>query len=144
MIRIVASAVIGTVLLAGGAVRADQANPGDIPDTQVFVDYQSPLGFSIKVPEGWARTTTADGVTFAERYDTIAVRVTQAPAPGSTHRAYSSVSAANPVTGKTTRLENEQYQFWNAGRLATLTLSAPAGADNADQWHLISHSFRWN
>jgi hypothetical protein len=34
--------------------------PGDIPDNQVFVEYRSPLGFAIKVPEGWARRQTSE------------------------------------------------------------------------------------
>ena len=37
--------------------------PGDIPDNQVFIEYRSPLGFKIKVPEGWARRESSDGVT---------------------------------------------------------------------------------
>jgi len=57
--------------------------------------------------------------------------------------AYASNSAPNAVTGKAIRLENEQYLFWQGGRLATLTLSAPFGADNADQWQLMAKSFRW-
>ena len=57
--------------------------------------------------------------------------------------SYSSSSAPNPVTGKAIRLENEQYLFWKDGKLATLTLYAPYGADNVDQWRLMSRSFRW-
>jgi hypothetical protein len=47
------------------------------------------------------------------------------------------------VTNKAIRLENERYFFWKGGKLATLTLSAPYGADNADQWLLMAKSFRW-
>ena len=56
---------------------------------------------------------------------------------------YTSDSAPNPVTGKQVRLENNAYLFFKAGKLATLTLWAPLGADNVDQWSLISRSFRW-
>jgi hypothetical protein len=52
-------------------------------------------------------------------------------------------SAPNAVTGKSIRLENERLFIWKDGRLATLTLSAPAGADNADQWRLMTRSFAW-
>src|SRR5689334_2295344 len=50
-------AVVASVLLAWQPVMAGAAEkpiaaernpPGDIPDTQVFVTYQSPLGFSLK------------------------------------------------------------------------------------------------
>ena len=33
--------------------------------------------------------------------------------------------------------------FWKDGKLATLRLYAPYGADNVDQWRLMSRSFRW-
>jgi hypothetical protein len=151
--------------------------PGDIPDTQVFVPYRSPLGFSLKVPEGWARRETAAGVRFSNAYDGLAVTVTATAAPPSAasvrneqavalaqspqavriahidtlhlpggeavHIVFASNSEPNAVTGKAVRQENEQYLFWSHGRLATLTLWAPFGADNADQWQLISRSFRW-
>jgi hypothetical protein len=41
-------------------------------------------------------------------------------------------------------LENNRYLFYRAGHEAALTLSAPAGADNADQWQVMAKSFRWN
>lgn len=152
--------------------------PGDIPDSQVFITYRSPLGFSIKVPEGWAQRISPAGVSFSNKYDAVGVSVAQAaaaPTPASVRQnqavalgnspaavqvskveavstpagqavriAYASNSAANPVTGKAIRLEDEQYLFWNNGRLATLTLSAPFGADNVDQWRLMSRSFQWH
>ncbi len=151
--------------------------PGDIPDTQIFIDYRSPLRFSIQIPEGWARRTSPAGASFSNQYDAMAVSVAQAaaaPTPASVRQnqaaallnspaavqvskveavdtpagpavriTYASNSAANPVTGKAIRLEDEQYLFWNNGRLATLTLSAPFGADNVDQWRRVSRSFRW-
>jgi hypothetical protein len=57
--------------------------------------------------------------------------------------AYESNSAPDTVTGKQIRLENNSYLFYKNGKLATLTLWAPMGADNVDQWKLISTSFRW-
>jgi hypothetical protein len=33
-------------------VAPEKKPPGDIPDTQVFITFTSPLGFSLKVPEG--------------------------------------------------------------------------------------------
>jgi hypothetical protein len=157
---------------------APEANPpGDIPDSQVFVPYDSPLGFSLSVPEGWGRTDRADGARFADKYDGVdisiaaepaaptaqSVRTNQAaalqkagraveivavknvalPAGKAVRISYTSNSAPNAVTGKQIRLENDRYLFFKAGRLATLDLSAPAGADNADQWKLMAESFRW-
>lgn len=56
---------------------------------------------------------------------------------------YECNSEPNPVTNKQMRLENDAFFFYQNGKLATLRLWAPLGADNVDQWKLISESFRW-
>ena len=157
---------------------APEANPpGDIPDSQVFITYASPLGFSLQVPEGWARSDRADGARFADKYDGVDVSLTtvsgaptvktvqqseapelvrtghavkivsvksvKLPAGDGVVIAYTSNSAPNAVTNKQIRLENNRYFYFSAGRLVTLDLSAPAGADNVDQWKLMSESFHW-
>ena len=49
--------------------------PGDIPDNQAFVVYTSTSGvFSIKVPEGWARTEQNAAVTFTDKYNSVSVQ----------------------------------------------------------------------
>ena len=56
--------------------------PGDIPDDQVFIDYSSPQGFSLQVPEGWARQDLTNGAAFTDKYDSVAVAAdTSATAP---------------------------------------------------------------
>lgn len=57
---------------------------------------------------------------------------------------YSSNSDPNPVTNKQIRLENARYLFFKSGYLAALDLYAPLGADNVDQWQLMSHAFAWH
>lgn len=57
--------------------------------------------------------------------------------------SYTSNSDPNPVTNKQVRLENNRYFFFHNGKLASLTLSAPVGADNVDQWARIAGSFQW-
>jgi hypothetical protein len=56
---------------------------------------------------------------------------------------YTSNSEPDSVTDKQIRLDNVTYYFYRHGTLAALTLWAPSGADNVDQWKLISESFRW-
>lgn len=158
-------------------VAAEKNPPGDIPDNQVFIGYHSPLGFNIRVPEGWARREASDGVTFSDKYNTIALAVSQRadaisvvnakqqevvdlektgravrvtgiksvklPSGPAVIVSYSSNSEPNPVTEKAIREENDRYFFWQNGKLVTLTMSAPLGADNADQWDLMAKSFRW-
>ncbi|MGN6487306.1 MAG: hypothetical protein ACTHLT_05740 [Devosia sp.] len=161
--------------LAESAVTAEKNPPGDIPDSQVFVDYKGP-GFTIKVPEGWSRTDEAAGARFADKYNTIEVTVaTAAAAPTlgevSTGEAKSLVDAGravkvasvkdvkldggrairidyaansqpNAVTNKQIRLEDVRFLLFKAGKLVTLDMSAPLGADNVDQWNLMANSIR--
>lgn len=56
---------------------------------------------------------------------------------------YTSNSEPNPVTNKRVRLENVAYVFYRNGKEATLTVWAPQGADNVDQWNRMANSFRW-
>lgn len=159
------------------ALAVEKSPPGDIPDSQVFVTFHSAQGYSIKVPEGWARRDRPGGVSFSDKYNGLDLEVVARPvAPtfatvraqevaalekgsgavrviGVSRRTlpagpaiavvYQVNSAPNAVTGKAIRLENERLYLWKDGRLATLTLSAPAGADNADQWKLMAGSFAW-
>lgn len=56
-------------------VKPEKNPPGDIPDNQAFVVYQSPGGsFQIKVPEGWARTMSKSGVDFTDKLNTVSVK----------------------------------------------------------------------
>jgi hypothetical protein len=170
--------IAGTPAMATERPAAPEKNPpGDIPDTQVFVTYTSPLGFSLKVPEGWARTDRRDGANFSDKYNAVNITVASAAsAPTATSAAdheaadlvkadravkieairkivlrsgpallivYTSNSEPNPVTNKPLRLESNRYLIYRGGKLAILDLSAPLGADNADQWKLMSDSFQW-
>ncbi|MCU1456101.1 MAG: hypothetical protein JWL73_193 [Actinomycetia bacterium] len=58
--------------------------PGDIPDTQVFVPVTMPEGYSLSVPEGWARSTSGTTTTFADHYNSISTTSTSVPAAPTT------------------------------------------------------------
>jgi hypothetical protein len=58
-------------------LKPEKNPPGDIPDNQAFIDYQSPFRFTIKVPEGWARREASDSVTFSDKYNTIELTAAQ-------------------------------------------------------------------
>ena len=66
---------LAPVSAAEKPVAAEHNPPGDIPDTQVFVAYESPLGFTISVPEGWSRVEDARSVRFSDKYNTIAIDI---------------------------------------------------------------------
>ncbi|WP_436762240.1 hypothetical protein [Streptosporangium sp. V21-05] len=154
----------------------ESSPPGDIPDDTAFVPYRGRL-YEIKVPEGWARTTTPSAVRFTDKLNTLTITVrrrstaptleaakvqevaelqaaggdfaltainTLTRAGGRAVRiAYQVDSAPNPVTGKVIREDAERYDFHRDAQEAVLTLSGPAGSDNADPWRTISDSFRW-
>jgi hypothetical protein len=159
---------------------APEKNPtGDISDSQVFIKYSSVKGgYSLSVPEGWARKEQEASVDFIDKLDGVRVvisNLSQAPTAESikTDQAdalsksgkavkinkiqsislsngkavkvtFTSNSEADAVTGKQVRLDNESYYFYNNGKLATLTVWAPLGADNIDQWKKMSDSFSWD
>jgi hypothetical protein len=153
------------------AANSANAAAGDIPDTQLFVRYNSPFGYSVLTPEGWTRRIHGSSVTFVWNFDgerivklngqlrtssavaqTIrdfsAVRdVTTKPdrLPGgpATLITFTSDSTPDPVTGKHVRLDNASYVFVRNRRSARLDLWAPRGSDNVDQWNKLSRSFAW-
>ena len=61
-------------------VAPEMSPPGDIPDNQLFVPYQSPAGFTIEIPEGWAKTESGNTVLFADKYNLIDITVSDAKA----------------------------------------------------------------
>jgi hypothetical protein len=73
----------------------------------------------------------------------VQVSDVQLPSGSAVLITFTSNSDPNPVTNKQVRLENNRYLFYHNGKLATLTLSAPVGADNRDQWLRIAQSFKW-
>jgi hypothetical protein len=54
--------------------------PGDIPDSQVFVKYQSSTeGYELQVPEGWGRTEISGKVSFVDKLDGVQVAIEKTP-----------------------------------------------------------------
>ncbi len=60
---------------------APEVNPaGDIPDNQAFVAYTPPGGsYSVKVPEGWARTDGAGVITFTDKLNSVRMESAAVP-----------------------------------------------------------------
>jgi hypothetical protein len=167
----------GPAMAAEKAVRAEKNPPGDIPDSQVFIRYDSKDGYSLQVPEGWARTDLPYGASFIDKLDGVvltqsarptaptaesvkkdyvpslekearavkidSVKSVKLPGGNAIRINYSSNSAPNEVTNKQVRLENQRFLFFRDDKLVALELYAPLGADNVDQWKLMSESFQW-
>ncbi|WP_427925042.1 hypothetical protein [Streptomyces sp. cg40] len=71
---------------AGPTPAPTESNPpGDIPDNQVYVAYRPAggfTGFTVKVPEGWARTGQGAATVFTDKLNTVRVSTaTVAAAP---------------------------------------------------------------
>jgi hypothetical protein len=163
---------------APGAVEQEKNPPGDIPDNQVFVSYHSNTGgYSLDVPEGWARKESGPNVSLVDKLNSISVDITTSasaptvdsvtasdlprlagqveafekvevkaldlPAGKAVRIRYRANSAPDSVTGKKVRLEIDRYELSKDGKVAAISLSAPAGADNVDVWNQISSSFKW-
>jgi hypothetical protein len=60
------------------AMEPEKSPPGDIPDEQLFVPYESPSRFTIEIPEGWAKTDNGNSVMFADKYNIIDIAVSVA------------------------------------------------------------------
>lgn len=160
------------------AVAAEVNPPGDIPDNQAFVTYASPAGgYSVTMPEGWARQESGPDVTFVDKLHRFTVEVTCAAAAPTAESAkamattqlaarvaafelievttvdlpvgpavlvrYRMNSAPDEVTGKQIRLDVDRYELFKDGRLAAISLAAPAGSDNIDVSNQVAGSFRW-
>jgi hypothetical protein len=150
------------------APKAPEHSPaGDIPDNQAYVAYRPPAGgFSVRVPEGWARTSRGGAVTFTDKLN--AIRMESMPArrqltaaeaargtPGAkvstvtrpagrvVRIAYLAKGRPDPVTGKARTNAVERYVFFRSGQRVALTLSGPKGADNVDPWKIVTDSLRY-
>jgi hypothetical protein len=93
----------------------ETAVPGDIPDTQVFVPFTG-AGYTIKVPQGWARTDTATGAAFSDHFNT--------------ERLDRSAAASAPTAASVRSIVVPQLQAANAGFSLkdVTTATRPAGA----------------
>ena len=72
------SSGVPTAATQSGSAAANP--PGDIPDNQAYVAF-SPAGggYSVKVPEGWSRTSTGSATSFTDKLNNIEVAAVAAP-----------------------------------------------------------------
>lgn len=91
--------------------------PGDIPDNQAYVPFTpSGAAVSVKVPEGWARSTTSTGTVFTDKLNRIEVQTSKV--------------ATAPTVASVTKVDVPQLQA-SVPKLANpkvVTVSRSAGA----------------
>ncbi|WOX15994.1 hypothetical protein [Streptomyces sp. N50] len=106
--------------------------PGDIPDNQVYVTYRPAGGFTsftVKVPEGWARTGQGTTTVFTDKLNTVRVTTATASAAPTVDSVTNTVvpqlkaqvtKFAEPKTTEVTR---------HAGRVVRLTYRGDSAKD---------------
>jgi hypothetical protein len=77
-------------------------------------------------------------------FQEVKVETVTLPAGQAMLLRYRANSAPSDVTGKVYRLEVDRYEVYRSGKLAAISLGAPAGSDNVDVWKKISRSFGWS
>ncbi|MER5916644.1 hypothetical protein ABT124_41295 [Streptomyces sp. NPDC001982] len=72
---------------APNAAPTETNPPGDIPDNQAYVAFQPSTGFTgftVKVPEGWARTAKGTTTVFTDKLNRVQISAVSAPAAPTT------------------------------------------------------------
>jgi hypothetical protein len=108
----------------------EKSPPGDIPDTTVFVRYRpAGGGFSVKVPEGWARTGSGSKVTFTSNLNSVTIERRQASAPLSVAAVKRSDAATLARTQPQFRLQAIQTVHRSGGTAVRIRYMARGAAD---------------
>lgn len=80
------------------SAEAQSAATGDIPDNQAFLTFRNlAAGYSIKYPEGWARTGPAHDVSFQDKNNIVHIVVGSGAAP-SLHSVASELTRLKKTT----------------------------------------------
>lgn len=97
---------------SGSANTTETNPPGDIPDSQAYVRY-TPQGqhFSVKIPEGWARSTHGTSTTFTSKLNSVTIDASSAG---------SAPTVAGVQAGLLAKLRATVPKF-QPGRTSTLT-----------------------
>ena len=123
---------------AGGASGGSAVNPngpevnpaGDIPDNQAYVAYRPPSStYSVKVPEGWARTASGATTTFTDKLNRVAMQQSVASAPLSTAEAKRVTVAALSKTVAGFRLQKVTSVSRQAGPATLIVYQATSQPD---------------
>ncbi|MGI8623772.1 MAG: hypothetical protein ACR2NB_09875 [Solirubrobacteraceae bacterium] len=121
-----------------GAGQAKAVNPngpevnpaGDIPDNQAYVAYSPPGGaYSVKVPEGWARTAAGGAVTFTDKLNSV--RMEALPARAALTAADATSTVVPKLAGSVPhfKLDKVSTVSRTAGPAIRITYAAQSPAD---------------
>jgi len=114
-----------------GSPAAPEVNAaGDIPDNQAFVAYTpSSGGYSLKVPEGWARTEVDGAVTFTDKLNSIRIETADAAVPPTVESATRDELAAVRATAANYEPGKVEAVTRSAGPAVRITYRADGSPD---------------
>lgn len=118
--------------------------PGDIPDNTAFVPYRSqPGGFEVKVPEGWARSTSASSVTFVSTLNSITLSWPKAPAAPTVATARSTEVPALQSSSLAFHLQSVKAVSLSGGPAIEIVYQANSKANSVTgkQYRLVIERF---
>ena len=123
--------VPSTVAGSGVGSNGPEVNPaGDIPDNQVFVAFTPPSGgFSVKVPEGWARTQVGGAVTFTDKLNSIRMEAVPASSAPTVQSAEQSELPPVRASAKNFQAGTVSQVTRKAGRAVLLAYKADSEPD---------------
>jgi hypothetical protein len=106
------------------AVAVEDNPPGDIPDNQAFVTYKAPSGFTVKIPEGWARVEASSTTSFTDKLNTIVLSWSSATAAPTADSVRSTDIPALQQSEKAFELVKVSTVKLSAGEAVLLTYRA--------------------
>jgi hypothetical protein len=108
----------------------DSAAVGDIPDSQVFVVYTPAAGgFSVKIPEGWARTEAGGAETFTDKFNSVRIETSMTAVPPTPESARRDEVPTLERAGAGFHLANVTSVNRTGGPAVLVTYQADAPAD---------------
>ena len=131
-----------TVSVPEGWARTEQGDAVTFTDNYNSVTLQATSATSAPTVD----TVRADGladVSSDPTFRLVDVQPVSRTAGDGVLATYEIGSAPNPVTGRSTTLSVERYEFFHDPTVAILTLAGAKGADNVDPWRYVTDSLTW-
>ncbi|MGW3153910.1 hypothetical protein [Streptomyces sp. NPDC001089] len=115
------------------AAPTESGPPGDIPDNQVYVAYRPTGGaftrFTLKVPEGWARTVRGDTTVFTDKLNTITVTAAVTPSAPTTATVGTTVVPELRASTRKFAAPKVSWTTRRAGHVVLLTYQGDSAED---------------
>ena len=121
------------VAVASEAPVAPEVNPpGDIPDSQVFIEYTSAHGgYSLQVPEGWARTeNNSTDVNFVDKFDGISVTISESAYTLSTDSVTHNFAPILQSTERAVTIKSTNEVKFTSGDAVVIAYSSNSNPDS--------------